>query len=139
MLLFSASVLLVFTADLHSFVHSMQEWRLHSSGEPGDHKDSFLEVHEQVMCLCFSPFVPKLMAAGYSGGRIAIYSVQSSRALVMVQVLRLLFLCSLLRKTMDATSLLQKQCTRHRSYTLTVAPLCIAVPLMLAPAARTQQ
>ena len=63
----------------------MQEWRLNSTGGRCD-SHRLCALQQQVTCLSFSPFVPDLMVAGHSGGLIAVYSLRSSTALMVVQV-----------------------------------------------------
>ena len=63
----------------------MQEWRLNSIGGRCDSRSIFA-LQQEVACLSFSPFVPDLMVAGHSGGLIAVYSMRSSTALMVVQV-----------------------------------------------------
>lgn len=63
----------------------MQEWHVNSIGGHSN-SHSLFTLQQQVTCLSFSSFVPDLMVAGYSGGLIAVYSLRSSKALVVVQV-----------------------------------------------------
>ncbi|KAL3141663.1 hypothetical protein ABBQ32_004355 [Trebouxia sp. C0010 RCD-2024] len=49
-------------------------------------EDGFSKLQQQVTCLSFSPFVANLMVVGHSGGLIAVYSMHSSTALMVVQV-----------------------------------------------------
>lgn len=63
----------------------MQEWHVNSTGGQSN-SHSLFTLQQQVTCLSFSPFVSDLMVAGHSGGLIAVYSLRSSTALMVVQV-----------------------------------------------------
>lgn len=68
---------------------ALQVWHIGSTEGLCD-EDGFSKLQQQVTCLSFSPFVANLMVVGHSGGLIAVYSMHSSTALMVVQVQHIL-------------------------------------------------
>lgn len=64
----------------------LQEWHLDDKAGALPSSNSVPWLDRQVMCLSFSPLLPALWLAGHSGGVIAVYSLKSSKPLLVTQV-----------------------------------------------------
>ena len=64
----------------------LQEWQLEDKMEFLSIQQYALRSQSQVMCISFSPFMVDVWVAGYTGGIMAVYSLTSSRPMLVTQV-----------------------------------------------------